>query len=119
MLLRIAVRAIEAWLLADASRLSKFLSISRHRVPLDPDGLPDPKGALLALAAHSRSRDLREDMLPSNGSTSIQGPGYTARIIEFAQERWRPGAAAKTSASLDRCMNQLSALKRAPRGRPR
>ena len=40
---RIAVRAIEAWLLSDAERLAAFLSISVTKIPSNPDAEPEPK----------------------------------------------------------------------------
>lgn len=41
MQLRVAVRAVEAWLLADAERLADFLGIRAARVPPNPDAEPD------------------------------------------------------------------------------
>ena len=59
LLVRIAVREVESWLLADAANLSSYLSISARWVPDDPDNLPDPKQALINLAARSRSADIQ------------------------------------------------------------
>jgi hypothetical protein len=45
MCFRIAVRASEAWLLADPERLSQLLGVRMALLPTDPDRLHDPKPA--------------------------------------------------------------------------
>jgi hypothetical protein len=40
---RIAVREVEAWLMADADALASFLGIGRNRIPTDPEQLDSPK----------------------------------------------------------------------------
>ncbi|MBI4516327.1 MAG: hypothetical protein HY699_10995 [Deltaproteobacteria bacterium] len=109
MILRIAVRAMEAWLLADREQMSRFLAVPIDRIPASADALADPKGALVAAARHSRLRSIREDMVPAPGTSARVGPGYPSRIIEFARERWRPRVAARRSTSLAGC---IAALKR-------
>jgi hypothetical protein len=109
MCFRLAVHSAESWLLADAANLAAFLGVSAARLPGDPDRLPDPKGTLVALARHSRKRDVREDMVPRSGSGARVGPGYASRIMEFAGGDWRPRAAAANSSSLASC---LAALRR-------
>ena len=83
MCLRVAVRQVEAWLLADRERLSKFLSVSTSRIPHNPESVEQPKIALVEIARYSRRRDIREDMVPRPGSGRSVGPAYTARLIEF------------------------------------
>lgn len=41
---RIAVREVEAWLLADIGRLAQFLSVARSKLPADPERLRRPQG---------------------------------------------------------------------------
>lgn len=84
--LRIAVRAIEAWLLVDADRVARFLHVKPDQVPGAPDELPDPKQALVNLARRSTKPAIREDMVPGRKASRLVGPGYEARIIEFASE---------------------------------
>lgn len=48
--LRIAVRAIETWLLADTEHLAKFLEIPVTRIPQNPEDLTNPKDVLVTLA---------------------------------------------------------------------
>lgn len=94
---RVAVREVEAWLLADAERMARFLSVPPARVPREPESLADPKRSLVDLARASRRRDIREDMVPRPASGRPIGPAYTSRLIEFARDPeagWRPGVAA-------------------------
>lgn len=107
MCLRIAVKAVESWLLADRDKLAEFLSIKVGRIPASPDEVVTPKHELVELARRSRRRAIREDMVPTPGTSARVGPGYTARIIEFAAERWRPEVAKRSSPSLARCIVAL------------
>jgi len=109
---RVAVHAVEAWLMADAETLAGFLGVARSNIPANPESLPDPKATLVGLAASSRHRDIREDMAPQPGSGRRVGPAYTSRIIEYAGQHWRPGTAALQSGSLERtirCLRRLAA----------
>jgi hypothetical protein len=109
MAFRIAVRSVEAWLMADAEALAAFLRITKGQVPADPENVPDPKAEMIRLGYNSRSRIVREDMVPRLGSGARQGPGYAARLAEFAERHWRPRVAATVSDSLDRCLRCLAA----------
>ncbi len=110
MCFRVAVREIESWLLADSDRLAEFLSVNPSRIPTDPDSVSDPKQSLVNIAAHSRRRDIRDDMVPRRGSGRSVGPAYPSRLIEFVQSRWRPPVAARSSDSLRRCTRRLREL---------
>jgi hypothetical protein len=110
MCFRVAVREIEAWLLADRERLARFLSIASGRVPANPEALDDPKLALVNLARHSRRRDIRDDMVPRPSSGREVGPAYTSRVIEFVESQWRPEVAAHLADSLRRCRLRLRGL---------
>src|SRR5271168_5179378 len=113
MCFRIAVRELESWILADAERLADYIRVEREYVPGTPDDIADPKEALLDVIKRSRSRAIREDMLPRPGSGQKIGPAYASRLIEFLQEApggWRPEVAATHSASLMRCIKALEQL---------
>lgn len=113
MRLRVVVRAIEAWLLADVERFSSFFSVPTSAIGMAPDDLADPKVALLAAIGKSRRRAIRLDMLPSEGSGRQVGRAYTSRLIEFASDGhagWRPTEAASRSPSLAKCLVRLDAL---------
>jgi len=114
MCFRVAVRAIEAWLMGDRERIAKFLRVRQSLVPPDPEILPDPKGALVDLARHSRLSRIREDMVPRPASGRRVGPLYTTYLLQFIGdevEGWRPEIAAATAAdSLARCLRALELL---------
>jgi hypothetical protein len=105
--LRIAVRSLEAWLLADRNGMSDFLQVPMSKVPLDPESLPHPKQALVELAKYSRQRAIRDDMVPIPATGAQVGRGYTGRVIEFATQQWNPERAAEPSDSLRRCLRAL------------
>ena len=107
---RVAVREIEAWLMADAVSLAKFLSISSSAIPSDPEQLLDPKTEMINLSRRSRRRKIQEDMVPRIGSGRSVGPAYASRLIEYVQTSWRPKVAIKRADSLRRtitCLQQM------------
>lgn len=110
---RVVVRQLESWLLADAERFASAFQVRKGTVPSAPDVLPDAKSALLQVIGTSRSRAIREDMTPRPGSGRRVGPAYTSRLIEFigdGKKGWRPEVAAKSSASLAKCLVRLDEL---------
>ena len=113
MCFRVAVREIEAWLLADRERLARFLGVAVSKLPLNPEAVNDPKRVMVELARNSRRREIREDMVPRPGIGRTVGPAYTSHLIEYvtdAKVGWRPDVAAKSSDSLDRCLRCLRQL---------
>lgn len=107
---RVAVRAVEAWLLADAEAIANFLAVARSKVPVQPETLPDPKAAMVNLANQSRRRAVRADMVPRGSSGRRVGPAYASRMIEFVRAHWRPGVAARSADSLHRAIDCLKRL---------
>lgn len=59
LLFRIAVKEVEAWLLAHRAAFAEFLGISIDLIPVDADRIPDPKQLLINLAKKSKKRNLR------------------------------------------------------------
>jgi len=113
MCFRIAVREIEAWLLADHERFASFFRVRLSDVPSEPELLDDPKEAVIELSRRSRSRDIRLDMVPRPGSGRKIGPAYVSRLIEFVsdpQRGWRPERAARSSDSLNRSLTRIREL---------
>ncbi|MCC6627935.1 MAG: hypothetical protein IT340_11100, partial [Chloroflexi bacterium] len=86
MCFRIAVREIEAWLLADRERLAQFLGIPLGRMPSQPEAIPDPKRTPVDLARRSRRRDIVQDLVPRPTSGRTVGPAYTSRLIEYVTD---------------------------------
>ena len=116
---RVAVRAVEAWLLADPETLARYLGVWPNRISGAPEKLEKPKAALVDLARRSRRRDIRADMAPRNGSGRRVGPAYSGRLIEYAATEWRPAVAAGNAESLRRaidCLRRLVGRQAAPEG---
>ncbi len=111
MLLRVVVREIESWLLADYAGIAAFLTIPVSFVPADPEKIADPKRELIALARRSKKRTVREALVPLQGSTAQEGPLYTSEMIRFARNQWNIESAREKSRSLDRCLLRLAELK--------
>jgi hypothetical protein len=110
MCFRAAVRAAEAWLLADRERMAKWLAVSVKQMPENPDNLDDPKREIINLARRSRRRAIQDAFVPRQASGRTVGPLYTTRMIEFVQDEatgWRPDQALNVSNSLARCIQRL------------
>jgi hypothetical protein len=119
MCFRIAVREVEAWILADRRRVAHFLGVPTSAVPLEPEILVNPKRTIVNLARRSRRRAIREDLVPREGSGREVGPAYTSRLIEFVfdtESGWRPRVAAGAARSLRgyiQCLRRLTSRGRA------
>jgi hypothetical protein len=107
LLLRVAVREVEPWVLADPGNLSVFLRVKPSTIPRDPDSLPDPKAVLVDAASRSRSREIRSRVAPRRGSTAKQGPDYNACLIQFVDGDWNIDSAVAASPSLGRTVARL------------
>jgi hypothetical protein len=110
MCFRIAVRELEAWLLADHERVSQFLRVSRDLIPTYPENVENPKLELVNIARRSGLRSIREDIVPDAGAGQSEGPAYASRIVEFIVTSWRPEVAAQSSPSLGRCIDAIRSL---------
>lgn len=112
LLLRIAVREIESWVLADQRRIANFIGAAPNEVPRRPDELADPKRSLLELARAHAGTELKADLVPRNYDASYPriGPAYNLRLSAFVAKKWRPHVARQKSASLERAMVALEQL---------
>lgn len=107
---RIAVRQVEAWLMADTETLANHLRVARTNVPRDPEALPDAKAAMVDVARRSRRQAILRDMVPRLGSGRSVGPAYTSTLIEYAERHWRPKVAARRADSLQRAIACLQRI---------
>lgn len=110
LLLRVAVREIESWVLADHEAVRQLIG-RKGKLPPEPDLLPDPKQYLLKLAT-SASRDVRDDLVGWKGrdAAASQGVAYNARLTEWVRSAWSPARAAERSPSLARARKALARL---------
>ncbi|MXW02452.1 MAG: hypothetical protein F4X59_04915 [Holophagales bacterium] len=107
--LRVPVRAVESWLMADREGFAREFSVRPEELPRDPDSLSDPKRQLIDICRRSRRADVRRGMVPREAGGRTVGPEYTIRIVAFARFVWSPQRAAEASESLRR---SLAALRR-------
>jgi hypothetical protein len=107
LIFRVAVREIEAWLLADIEGFSKYTGISKVNFPLSPEEIENPKAELMSIIKRCRNRNIREDILPKNEFATI-GPNYNGRLGEFVLKHWSVSRAMKRSKSLKRALQNLS-----------
>ncbi len=104
--LRVAVREIESWLLADPT-FADFIAVDPGLIPPLPDELEQPKRAVVAIARESMNDNVRRSIVPSPGSKNVIGRRYNPTLIDFVKHHWQPERAAERSDSLSRCLNAL------------
>lgn len=106
LLLRIAVREIESWVLADHDAMRKLIG-DRGKLPPAPDELGDPKAFLLNIVRKYAPRDVKQDLLAERGAMASQGLGYNRRLVAWVKSDWSPDRAAARSPSLLRARQAL------------
>jgi hypothetical protein len=107
LIFRIAVKEVEAWLLAHKEAFAKFLGISVNLIPDDVDAIPDPKQLLINLARKSNKTSLRDAIVPAANSTASIGKDYNGQLIKFVQEDWQMELAQANSRSLQKAVNAI------------
>lgn len=107
LIFRVAVREIEAWLLADRCGLSMYIGISNDIIPADVESIKDPKQTLIELTKKSRKRRLREAIVPGSKSDARQGPDYNGALITFVNEFWDIKTAMGNSISLKKTVKSV------------
>lgn len=108
-LFRVAVREIEAWLLADRDGIAGFLKIKVTHIPAHPEQLDDPKRVLLDLAGRAPRR-IRNSFLPEPHSKALIGPEYNGLLAEYVRTTWDLEAAANRAPSLSRAVSAIRSL---------
>lgn len=109
---RIAVREVESWVLADRKRVATLIGSQSDDISKAPDLLDDPKGFFLALARANANQELRRDLVPRNFDNQYPriGPAYNLQMCSFVLNKWRPHVALKRSKSLERAINAIRSL---------
>ena len=107
LIFRVAVREVEAWLLADRTNFSRFLGVKTASMPADVEQLPDPKAKLVSLAAKSRYSEIRQRVAPKAHSTAKIGPDYNGCLATFVTSEWDVAVAAQSAPSLLRTVRKL------------
>ncbi len=110
LLLRVAEREIEAWLLADHDAMVFLIGAAiRPRLPDQPDRLADPKAFLLNLVRKA-PREVRRNILPEPGAIASKGLGYNDRLCDLVRNEWHPARGATRSPSLRRALGRILEL---------
>lgn len=86
--LRVPVRAVEAWVMADFSAVARWLQVKIADVPSEPETVPDPKQRLAQIALHSRSNTIRRAIAPNERAGSRVGPEYDQALSAFVKNDW-------------------------------
>lgn len=107
MLFRVAVREVEAWVLADRVGFASFAGIPQSKVSQAPETLTNPKQALINLVRQSRNRRLVAELVPEQGTSMSKGPLYNERLGQFVREKWDVAAAMHAAPSLQRTVDRL------------
>jgi hypothetical protein len=110
MLFRVAVREIEAWLLADRQGFAEFCGAPLDKVPERPELLDDPKKTLLDLVRRYGKRMIKAGILPERGSTAKVGLMYNQILAGFVSDSWSVVRAARNAESLGRTCRRLDEL---------
>ena len=105
-LFRIAVREVEAWLLADKKGFAEYVGVSEVILPRNPEAEDNPKHSLIEIVRRSRRREVKGDVIPVNQYARV-GPNYNDRLSEFVAKYWDVNLAMKNSDSLRRAYNKL------------
>lgn len=98
--LRVPVRTMESWILADVEGFAREFAVSRQHLPRDPDDIQRPRQFLVDSCRRSRRSEIRDAMTPRPGSGRQAGPEYSYRITKFAAGAWDPERASGRSRSL-------------------
>lgn len=112
MMFRVVVREIESWLLADSESIAEFLQVRKSTIPIEVESLNDPKQTLINIARKSRKRDVRETLVPADGTTAREGILYNDEMTRFVRENWNAEKARINSRSLDKCIIRLNEFAR-------
>lgn len=106
LLLTIAVREIESWIMADKEGFSDFFSL-RSNIAVDVESIGNPKKYLLNIINQkSRKAILKREMLPV-GNAQV-GRGYNATLIKFIRNQWSLLRARENSCSVNRLYDRLT-----------
>ena len=106
--LRIVVRSVESWLMADYDAATSFFRTAL--IPKDPDSVERPKLALVSACRKSAIKAIRDGMTPRNASSGAVGIDYANLVREFAENHWDPQRASANSPSLARAISRLKQL---------
>ena len=107
LLFRVAVKEVEAWLLADRANLADFLEVPESLVPIAIEAVADPKLEIVAIARQSASAEIRHAIVPPAGSSAEVGRSFDRKLIQFVRDYWDIDTACGYSRSLQRAVSAI------------
>ena len=106
--IRIAVREVESWLLADKQGMETYFGISQNAIHPSPEKLRDPKQELLNLIKGKAKAKFKRAMLPKGKGTI--GTGYNDYLVDFINTVWDSTRACANADSLVRAIKRIKQL---------
>lgn len=110
LLFRVAVKEVEAWLLAHRSAFAEFVGVCEGLVPQSVEQIDDPKKKLINIVRQSRRKRIREDIVPPRRSRREQGPDYNGCLVRFVEGHWNPRDCATASRSLEKAIHRVDSF---------
>jgi hypothetical protein len=109
LVLRICVRAAEAWLLADARAYSKYCGLALSKIPADPESLQNPKAAILAWVGGRGAPKLSRHFEEGDKRGVARWAALANWNRTFVDTRWCPVRAAEEgrAPSLERALHRI------------
>ena len=107
-LFRVAIREIEAWIMADRKGFAPYLSVSPDNFPDDSESILDPKRFLLNLIDAKCKKKRFREMLPLKGQKI--GINYNPILVDFVENHWNIANATLHSSSLRRAIDRIGSF---------
>ncbi len=107
--LRIAIREIESWLMADIEAFASAIPVRKSEILLNTDDIQNPKRFILDSVRRSGNRKLKRMLLSRDANQAFEGPEYTSFLQQFAMQKWSPDRAISggRSVSLTRSASRI------------
>ena len=106
--IRIAVRTVESWLLADKEGMEQYFGIPQDAIIDNPEELPNPKQVLLNLIKRNATKEVRHGMLPIDGARV--GLEYNNYLTDFINTAWDSTRACANADSLVRAIKGIQKI---------
>jgi hypothetical protein len=113
LVIRVAIREVEAWLLADRNNFADFLGLAPGDLPADIEAVAEPKEEIVRLASISPNAEVRDNLAPRPGSTATTGRLFTRSLSGYVRDIWDVNSAARKADSLERALRALRSFRRA------